>query len=40
MVTDEGMREKAGLLSQKIRTEDGIANAIQPIEKHLDFVGQ
>jgi UDP:flavonoid glycosyltransferase YjiC (YdhE family) len=36
-VSDEAMRSRAIALGQKIRAEDGIANAIEAFDRHLSL---
>jgi len=38
-VTDQGMRERAAALGEKIRAEDGVGNAVQLIEHYLHLSG-
>jgi sterol 3beta-glucosyltransferase len=38
-VTDQGMRERAAALGEKIRAEDGVGNAVQFIEHYLHLSG-
>jgi sterol 3beta-glucosyltransferase len=39
MLGDEAMRLKAQELGEKIRNEDGVANAVDEFHRHLGLIG-
>jgi hypothetical protein len=39
VLRDEGMQAKAQELGEKIRGEDGVANAVEAFHRHLGLIG-